>query len=234
MKKNTFLSLVLLFVLAIVLSAPASAADKVQTLSFDFGGKSRTYYFLAPADNAPLPLVILPHGSGRNGNVMTDAWKGLASKENFIIAAPDAYKSDWLLATDGPNFMHELVEQVKSKHAVDPGRIYLFGHSGGAEYALMLALLESEYFAAAAIHAGAMHKENSNLFDYAKRKIPISIWVGDRDQFYSLEVVKATREMFQANGFDVGVSVIPIHDHNYYIVSGNVNKEAWEFLKKRN
>jgi predicted esterase len=230
MSKNLLTACLRVSVL-LALTIPAFAAGKVQKEQFDFDGKPRTYYFLAPSEEAAVPLVILLHGSGRSGQVMADEWKGLAAREHFIIVAPDAFKADWVMSTDGPNFFHALVQQVMTKHAVDPGRIYLFGHSGGAEYALMLALLESEYFAATAIHAGAMHKENANLFEYAKRKMPINICVGDVDRFYSLEVVKTTKTMFEEKGFTVNIDVIPNHNHDYYAVSTYVNKKAWEFLK---
>ena len=38
--------------------------------------------------------------------------------------------------------------------------MYLFGHSAGAGQALYLSLLESEYFAATAVHAGALRTED--------------------------------------------------------------------------
>jgi predicted esterase len=117
-------------------------------------------------------------------------------------------------------------------HEVDMGRIYLFGHSAGANYALILALLESEYFAATAIHAGAMRKEDTHFFELAKRKMPIGIWVGDSDAFYPLPVIEDTKKMFEEKGFEIRVSVIPHHTHDYYSDSYGVNQNAWDFLKK--
>jgi predicted esterase len=218
--------------LLLLLSFPAFAGEKVRKEEFNFEGKSRTYFFLAPGDANPLPLVILLHGSGRNGEIMTSEWKGIATKEHFMIVAPNAFKADWAMATEGPNFFRALVQQVTTMHEVDMGRIYLFGHSAGANYALLMALLESEYFAATAIHAGAMHKEDAHVFELAKRKIPIGIWVGDSDAFYPLAVIDETKKMFKERGFDLAVDVIPHHTHDYYSASAYVNKSAWEFLKK--
>ena len=45
---------------------------------------------------------------------------------------------------------------LKSKYPINPRRVYLFGHSAGASFALHMSLMESQYFAAAAIHAGAL------------------------------------------------------------------------------
>ena len=34
-----------------------------------------------------------------------------------------------------------------------------------------------------------------------------------------------------ALGFHVQLTVMALHDHNYYAVSGEVNRKAWDFLK---
>jgi hypothetical protein len=47
-----------------------------------------------------------------------------------------------------------------------------------------------------------------------------------------LDLVKATKKEFEANGFPIELSIIPNHDHNYYGISDDVNAKAWEFLKK--
>jgi poly(3-hydroxybutyrate) depolymerase len=100
------------------------------------------------------------HGSNRTGNSLVEKWKDLAKKENFIIAGPDATDlSFWGTPQDGPEFLRDLVEELKSKHPINPRRVYLFGHSAGASFAIQMSLLESQYFAATAIHAGALANE---------------------------------------------------------------------------
>jgi poly(3-hydroxybutyrate) depolymerase len=164
---------------------------------------------------------------------MIDAWKKLASREQFIIAAPDSYDaSNWNTETDPPEFLHAVVEQVKLRHAIDENRIYLFGHSAGAVYALMLAVIDSHHFAATALHAGALPPQSNNLFSYVERRMPIAIWVGSQDSYFPLDIVTATKKEFESHGFHVELSVIPGHDHNYYAISDEVNSKAWDFLKK--
>jgi poly(3-hydroxybutyrate) depolymerase len=218
-------------------AAPASipgGADGAATKStFEFAGNSRTYSSFIPAVEGALPVVVLLHGSGRNGQVMVDAWKDLASKEHFILAAPDSYDaSGWAFRMDSPAFFHAVVEQVKARHAVDEARIYLFGHSAGAVHALVLAIVDSRYYAAVAIHAGALPPGYEKLlFAQADRRTPIAIWVGDKDPLFPVDAVTATKRQLEANGFPVRTSIIPDHDHNYYLVSSKVNREVWEFLK---
>jgi poly(3-hydroxybutyrate) depolymerase len=218
---------------AFLFAVPASAKETATQSTFEFAGKSRTYYSFVPEAQGPLPLVLLLHGSGRNGKIMVDAWKDLASREHFILAAPDSFdSSNWDFEADPPAFFHAVVEQVKAKHAVDESRIYLFGHSAGAGHALLLAILDSDTFAAIAVHAGALTPENFHLFAYAKQRMPIAIWVGNQDFHFPLDIVIATKKEFESHGFHVELSVIPGHDHNYYAISDKVNREAWDFLKK--
>ena len=215
------------------LVAPASAKEKTIKSEFKFAGKWRTYYSFIPDEQAPLPLVLLLHGSGRDGQVVVDAWKGLAAKEKFIIVGPDSFDPwAWQSDKDSPNFLRAVVEQVNAKHPIDASRIYLFGHSGGAVYALLLALVESEFFAATAVHAGQLHPENYNLFAKAHRHMPIAIWVGDQDTSFPVDMVKTTVKEFQSRGFQVELTVIPNGTHRYEQDSDRVNSGAWEFFQK--
>ena len=180
-----------------------------------------------------MPLVILLHGSGRNGETMASNWRDLALREGFIVAAPDAYNAAmWDSGKDTPEFFRNLVEQVKSRHTVECSRIYLFGHSAGAAYALFLTVVDSDLFAATAIHAGALQTDTNGLFQQAKRCAPIAIWVGDHDAYFPVDQVMATKKIFESNGYKVELSVILGHDHNYYAIADEINSKAWNFLKK--
>jgi len=89
-----------------------------------------------------------------------DEWKTLAEKEGIILAAPDSANSrECSMNTDGPEFLHDVVEAVRAKNSIDGKRIYIFGHSAGAVFALYMGVMESRYFAAAGVHAGAMGKD---------------------------------------------------------------------------
>jgi predicted esterase len=199
------------------------------------GGRKRSYYLFVPDTvKAPAPLVVLLHGSGGNGRVLIDRWKELAAKEGFIIVGPNSEDpSAWVLGKDGPDFLHDVVEALKSKHPINPRRVYLFGHSGGAVFGLVMSTVASEYFAATAVHAGAFRsKTEFEMIGSAKRKIPISIWVGTNDPFFSLREVRGTRDAFGAKDIVVQVNEISGHNHNYYGIAERINAGAWEFLKQ--
>lgn len=214
------------------------AQDKPNTIvkeSILSNKKKRSFYLFVPANVAsPAPLIVLLHGSGRNGLSLVEKWRGLASKEGFIIVGPDADGgSGWSMPGDGPDFLRDLVEELKSKYPINPRRVYLFGHSAGAVFALVMSMVEPEYFAATAIHAGAFRQPHEyQIIRDASRKIPLAIWVGTNDPFFSLTDVRATRAAFQAKGFTVEVTEMPGHDHWYYDLAPGINAGAWEFLKK--
>lgn len=231
-------NLVRVFLALLLLSAHARAAEKITRETFDSRGGKRTYYLFVPGSVAtsatPAPLVVLLHGSGRNGLSLVEKWKDLAAAEGFIVVGPDASDSQgWRTPEDGPDFIHGLVEALRAKYPVNPRRVYLFGHSAGAVFALNLSMMESEYFAATAVHAGAWRgEEEFSVLNNAKRQTPLAIFVGDRDQFFPLSSVKATEAALKGRGFPVELTVMKGHDHWYYDLAPEINRNAWAFLKK--
>lgn len=228
-----------LILLLLLISLPAHpvSSQEISKELINSNGKKRVYYLFLPEkfDPAtPLSLIVLLHGSGRNGLTLVEKWKDLAKKEKVILVGPDALDPQtWRIPEDGPDFVHELVETLKAKYPVNVRRVYLFGHSAGAGQALYLSLLEPEYFAATAVHAGALHgSQDSQLIERAKRKIPIAIFVGTNDSFFPLTVVRATRDALNAQGFKSELTEIKGHTHWYYDRAPEINRSAWEFLSR--
>jgi poly(3-hydroxybutyrate) depolymerase len=225
----------MLCALLISLAPSAVSAQQITKELIRSKGKDRVYYLFVPdkaSPAAPLPMIVLLHGSSRNGNSLVEKWKDLAKKEGIILAGPDSQDSrSWGMTEDGPDFIYEFVEMLKAKYPINPRRVYLFGHSAGAVQALYLSLLESEYFAATAVHAGAMGAEADPFLDRARRKIPISIFVGTNDEFFPLSVVRATRDALNDQGFKCELTEIKDHTHWYYDRAAEINRSAWQFLK---
>ena len=213
-----------------------SAKDEITKELITSNGKTRPYYLYVPSTvnaSTPAPLIVMLHGSNRTGVTLVEKWKDYAKKEGIILAGPDASNlSGWGSPQDGPDYLHDLVEELKTKYPVNPRRVYLFGHSAGASFALHMSLMESQYFAATAIHAGALARDDMGLIELAKRKIPISIQVGDSDEFFPLKEVRATRDALKEAGIPVDLIEIANHDHWYYDKASKFNQTAWEFLKK--
>jgi polyhydroxybutyrate depolymerase len=214
----------------------AAQAAKIEKRTLISGGATRTYYLYIPdsvARDPPSPLLVTLHGSGRNGASLVERWRGMADKEGIVLAGPDSKDSQmWKAPEDGPAFLRDVVENVKSVTPIDPRRVYLFGHSAGACFALQMGLLESEYFAAAAIHAGVMRLQDYDLFEFATRKIPFTLFIGNRDTLFPVFDVKRTRDALIERGFTAEYTEIPRHDHDYYSRAGTINPKAWQFLRQ--
>ena len=203
--------------------------------SFEFAGLKRSYTLLAPSSAAgsPAPLLVLLHGSYGSGAAMVGWWTSLAEQEGIVLVGPEAREREaWQLRADGPQFIRALIDTVAVRQPIDRTRIYLFGTSGGAVYALTLSMLESQLFAATAIHAGAWRTPNEfRAVPYAKRKIPIAMFIGDKDEYFPLFAVRKTQSALEQAGHPVSVTVIPGHNHPYANVVLEVNRSAWQFMK---
>ena len=185
-----------------------------------------------PRDTTPNLARLGTRGVRFDRAFSTAPWTAPSHASMFTGRWAHELSVGWNAPLDGPDFLHELLSEVKSKYAVDSRRMYLFGHSGGATFALYMGLFESEYFAAVAIHAGALLPEDGPIVERASRKIPIHITVGTVDPFFPLAAVRATRDMLVKAGFAVELTEMKGHDHWYYDLAPKINAEAWTFLKE--
>ena len=216
-------------------NAPSENSHGASQESFEFAGLKRNYTLFAPSSVAAsqAPLLVLLHGSYGSGSAMVSWWMSTAEQEGIVLVGPEAREKEaWQLRADSPQFIRALIDTVAAKHRIDRTRIYLFGSSGGAVYALTLSMLESQLFAATAIHAGAWRTPNEfRAVPYAKRKIPIAMFIGDKDEYFPLFAVRKTQKALEQAGHPVSVTVIPGHNHPYADVALEVNRSAWEFMK---
>lgn len=210
--------------------------ESVRQKTYDSRGAQRTYTEYAPdslAADTPVPLLIVLHGSGGRGAWMVDQWRDMARQHSFVVVGPDS--SDikrWRIGEDSVFIFRDLVLAVAREHPIDTRRIYLFGQSGGAVYALMLSMLESEFFAATAVHAGSWREPKEfRAIQIAQRKIPIALFVGSRDPYFSMKSVNETAAALKKAGHPTAVTLIPRHDHDYQDVAVEVNRAAWEFMQ---
>jgi len=223
-------------VLLLVAGAAAGEPGKISKETISWKGKDRVFFLYVPTGTAPerkLPLILALHGSGQSGETYVSAWKDLAEKEKIVVVGPDSEDSvHWGSPQDGPALLHDIVEQVAARQAIDSRRMYLFGHSAGAVFALQVAALESDYFAAVVAYAGALQSKYFSLFDYASRKIPYQLIIGTKDGFFPLADVQATRDALKSRKFPVEYVEMSGQTHNYVRSAKEINGKAWAFLVK--
>ncbi|MGB7211039.1 MAG: alpha/beta fold hydrolase [Gemmatimonadales bacterium] len=193
------------------------------------GDSTYRYVLYVPHHDVPAPVLVLLHGAGDIPESMVDAWQRLAGRDGIILLAPELPRVAAFEAV-APAVFRCMVEDVKQRALVDPRRVYLFGHSMGGYLGYDAALLESRYFAAAAIHAMGIAPDYTWIIGRASRKIPIAIYIGDRDQLIPLAGVERTRDLLVADSFPVHYVELAGHDHDYYAKSGWINADAWKFL----
>ncbi len=212
------------------------ASGKTSRETLQFMGQTRSFHVFVPETLPPgraVPLLLTLHGSGGNGGDMVDKWKDLAASEQIIVVGPDSKSpAIWVAPFDGPDFLHDIVERLEKTYPIDDRRVYLFGHSAGAGFALLTSVREPQYFAATAVHAGALRATEIPANVGETRRIPIAIFSGDSDPIIRIETVRMTRDALRSAGIPVSLFEIPGHDHDYYGVSSKINHLAWDYLKQ--
>ncbi len=214
-------------------TAPARNPE-ITRETFTSQNRRRTFHLFAPpgiVSSERLPLVILLHGANGDGRGMVESWRTVAAQEHIVLAAPHAHNRErWATPHDSPDLLRDLIEHLKTRHTINARRVYLFGYSAGAGFAINMSLIESEYFAATAVFASATLRPN--YIDRAQRKIPFLIFGGTRDEIFPIAEVRATRDLLVARGFNAQLIEIPNHGHNYFSRANDVIRRAWEFLSQ--
>lgn len=211
------------------------AADRDQIETLGPPGQPRTYRAFVPETagrTAPAPAIVLYNGSGSRVDGLVNAWRATARAEGIVLLGPTAFAPGaWRIPQDSPEFTREVVEAAKAKFPINPRRVYLFGHSGGAHHSLQLGVLEAEYFAAVAVHAGALLPEFVPALARVRRQVPIGLWIGLDDTVVPPMYVRQTYEVLQREGFPVRLTEMKKHGHNFAERADEVVQQAWKFLR---
>ena len=131
-------------------------------------GTPRSYVLVTPSTYTPAasyPLVIALHGDGRTGeDLRADLAFEEASGQGALVAYPTGMRGRWnLYEPDGTNpdmaFLALLVDSLRARFTIDPGRIFAFGISSGAFMVSQVACRRSSLFRAIAPHSGGAPSE---------------------------------------------------------------------------
>lgn len=199
--------------------ATAAAAGKGKDPFKDRTGDFERHYLLKDAEEimpyriyvpegynpgAASPLVVALHGLGGNEDSMFGDWYGitrLAESRGYIVVSPMGFRPDggygsgWGAATRKRQFSEqdvmEVLARMRGSYAIDPGRIYLLGHSMGAIGTWYLAAKYPDIWAALAPIAGRGNPKTAEKI----RHIPQIVVHGDAD---TTVPVSGSRQMVEA------------------------------------
>ncbi|HET9236118.1 MAG TPA: PHB depolymerase family esterase [Oligoflexus sp.] len=130
----------------------------VQAKTFELGG-ARPAKLVTPfgySESKSYPLVVFLHGV-RSSAEQTDLWLGLTrvnDRQQFLLLMPNGIQDskglrfwnatpqccdDEKTGVDDVAYLSGLIEEAKTRFAVDPSRVYIIGHSNGGYMAYTMA-----------------------------------------------------------------------------------------------
>jgi hypothetical protein len=148
---------------------------------------------------------------------------------------PEAREREaWQLRADSPQFIRALIDTVAAQHPIDRTRILSVRSSGGvSSMRSRCRCWKSQLFARDGDSRGRVaHAERVPRGAYAKRKIPIAMFIGDKDEYFPLfagaqdaERARAGRPSGERPRSSPGTITLMRTSRS------EVNRSAWEFMK---
>ena len=162
------------------------------------------------------PLVVALHGMGGDENSYFDsrAYGGAFAKEaerrGYIAVCPKGRNPASMYAGPAETDVLDVIAEVRRAYRIDPGRIYLTGHSMGGFGTWSVAMSHPELFAAIAPVSGG-----GNPAGMAKiAKIPELVVHGDNDKTVPVEQSRKMVAAAKAQGVEIRYIEIPGGDHS--------------------
>jgi poly(3-hydroxybutyrate) depolymerase len=187
------------------------------------------YVLSAPKTHDRLPAIMLLHGAGGQAAEMVELWAPLAAREHVVLIAPQLPR-ELAFEQVAPAVFRCVLADAERSVPIDSQRVYLFGYSMGGYLTFDGAMYDSDVFAGAGVYASVIDPDYDSIVEHAKRKIPMAIFIGDGDQYNSIDRARQTRALLENNGFPVHYVELPGQDHSYMPVRDSVNDDAWRFL----
>jgi poly(3-hydroxybutyrate) depolymerase len=158
----------------------AGAQAQTSTVNMQFGGRARSYILHLPTGGGTnLPLMFILHGFGMTAADQQNSVKmdGIADREKFIVAYPNAIDKNWDQAGDSDwKFILAVLDSIDAKHHIEKQRVYLAGFSQGAGMAHAGGCRHADRFAAIAPVSGNIPAECKPV-----RAIPMFLTFGTKD-----------------------------------------------------
>ena len=185
---------------------PVGEQDRVRWL-----GEMRHIAVLAPSTAASgAPLLLVLGDPGRSARYALESWRELAEREGFVVAAVSSADAGvWRIPQDGPGLLRAVVQRMSSRHQIDPRRVYLFGAGVGGGFALLMAVLQPQYFAAVASFGG---EPQPGLLGVAQlsRALPVRIYFSKRTPQFDVDALQQAATALRESGAEVEVERLDV------------------------
>lgn len=174
--------------------------------TLEFAGRTRTYRLHLPdrvPTDKPLPLVVVLHGAGANGQIteLLTGFSELADEKGFVAVYPDGEKGIWRF-WEGPakggkrgpasagagdtEFLSALIDELVRQKVADPQRVYVTGISNGAYMSNKLGCSLSDRVAAIAPVSGTLPKRMADQLK-PSRPLPVLYIHGTADKIVGVQ-----------------------------------------------
>ena len=175
----------------------ATVGDSNQCINS--GGLPRTYVLHIPPgykSATRVPLVLVLHGLNGTGQLIEAVTKmsDKADQENFVVVYPNATKNPDVWYTglspigtkgvDDVGFIRALIDKFEHDLRIDRRRIYICGHSSGANMTYLLGAKLSHRLAAIGIVSGTIgHTYNNSVEEIPppQEPVPVIAFHGKKD-----------------------------------------------------
>ena len=178
------------------------------------------------------PALLLIHGGGGNGPGMIAVWETFAETNGIILVGPTLPLGGNFETAVAPQLYPTIMDAVRREWNIDAKRMYLFGISAGGYTVFDVSMFDSQYFTAGGVFAAVITPDYDWIVQEATRKIPIAIYIGDHDQYFTVAQAQSTRDLLAADGFPVSLTVFPNLDHNYDVIANTLNADVWTFFRQ--
>jgi predicted peptidase len=176
------------------------------------------------------PLMLFLHGAGERGSDVNLVKKhgppkliAQGREFPFIVVAPQCPTSTWW--TEQLDALTALLEEVQSKYAVDPNRVYLTGLSMGGFGSWALACRHPERFAAIAPICGGGEWYLANRL----KNMPVWVFHGAKDPVVPLRESQEMVAALEKAGGKVQLTVYPEAQHDSWTETYN-NPKLYEWF----
>ena len=199
-------------------AAKAMAGWARQRSQLVVGPDSIAFHAVVPhGRTGPLPLVIALHGAGADERAFLEAYgagrlRELAEERGFILVT--VFTNAWMRQPAGA--FDAAVDSAAARHAVDPSRIYVLGHSLGAGATWSTARVRGDRIAAIACLAGGCGAPPATGPAPA-RMPPTLLYAGELDPLAAPSRLETAVARGREAGYEIDYRIRPAAGHTLMV-----------------